>query len=156
MNVNGQNRDASGAVGVLRWAGGVITADGLRESLNGERELVVTPRTVITPLAADHLKANGVRVVRQEAVPRASQAVARRGRWMTLEVAVPVLPLVSLALALAALVASLVAPCGAGRATLDSGPTWEEMEEAHRRAHPPEPSLKRAPRSAPRRGRRGR
>ncbi len=50
--------------GVLRWPGGIVTADTLRESLNGERELVVTPRTVITPLAADHLKANGVKVIR--------------------------------------------------------------------------------------------
>jgi ribose 5-phosphate isomerase RpiB len=66
MNVNSQHGDGTSAGIALRWAGRVVTADGLRESLNGERELVVTPRTVITPLAADHLKAYGVRVVRQE------------------------------------------------------------------------------------------
>lgn len=66
MNVNSQHRDGTGAGGALHWTSRLVTADGLRESLNGERELVVTPRTVITPLAADHLKANGVRVVRRE------------------------------------------------------------------------------------------
>jgi ribose 5-phosphate isomerase RpiB len=83
MNVNGQNRDAMGTGGALRWAGRVVTADGLRESLNGERELVVTPRTVITPLAADHLKANGVRVVRQDhaAAPQAKQEEKQSRGW---------------------------------------------------------------------------
>jgi ribose 5-phosphate isomerase RpiB len=83
MRVNGQNRDATGAGGVLRWSGKVVTADGLQQSLNGERELVVTPRTVITPLAADHLKANGVQVVRQEeaAKPLAGHNEKSNGGW---------------------------------------------------------------------------
>ena len=52
---------------VLRWAGRVVTADDLYRSLNGHRELVLTPRAVVTPLAAEHLRARGVRVSRQDA-----------------------------------------------------------------------------------------
>ena len=83
MKGDGQNRQTSGTDGALRWSGRVVTADGLRQSLNGERELVVTPRTVITPLAADHLKANGVRVVREEeaAKPQAEHKEKSNGGW---------------------------------------------------------------------------
>ena len=83
MNRNGQNRETAGTDGALRWSGRIVTADGLRQSLNGERELVVTPHTVITPLAADHLKANGVRVIRQEeaAKPQTGHKEKSNGGW---------------------------------------------------------------------------
>jgi ribose 5-phosphate isomerase RpiB len=82
MSVNGQNRDGSGAGGTLHWSGRVVTADGLRQSLNGERELVVTPRTVITPLAADHLRTNGVQVICRDesAKPQARDSIGT-GNW---------------------------------------------------------------------------
>lgn len=66
MNENGQKRSANESSNVLRWSGRVVTAEDLRQSLNGHRELVVTPRAIITPSASDHLKANGVKVVRGE------------------------------------------------------------------------------------------
>jgi hypothetical protein len=66
MSAKSQNGVPSTGNSVLRWTGGIVTAEALRGSLNGEREIVVAPRTVITPLAADHLKTNGVRVVRNE------------------------------------------------------------------------------------------
>jgi ribose 5-phosphate isomerase RpiB len=66
MNRNSDNRNSNSA-DVLRWPGKVVTAEGLRQSLNGERQLAVIPGTVITPSAIDHLKANGVSVVRGEA-----------------------------------------------------------------------------------------
>ena len=83
MKFNSKHGDETGTGEALRWSGRVVTADGLRESLNGERELVVSPRTVITPLAADHLKANGVRVVRQEenAKPQAKEEGKLTGDW---------------------------------------------------------------------------
>jgi ribose 5-phosphate isomerase RpiB len=83
MNHDGKDRQTAGTGGTLRWSGRVVTADGLRQSLNGERELVVTPRTVITPLAADHLKANGVQIVRQEeaAKPLAGHKEKSNGGW---------------------------------------------------------------------------
>src|SRR5688572_14561558 len=52
--------------GVLRWPGRVLAADDLRRSLNGHRELLLSPRAVITPLAADELRANGVAVRRSD------------------------------------------------------------------------------------------
>jgi ribose 5-phosphate isomerase RpiB len=66
MNANHQNRKASPDGAVLRWNGPVVTAEDLRQSLNGQRELVLSPRAVITPSAADHLRSHGVRIVRQE------------------------------------------------------------------------------------------
>jgi ribose 5-phosphate isomerase RpiB len=67
MDGNGQLRNASADGTVLRWAGRVLTAEDLRRSLNGHRELVLSPQTVITPLAADELRAGNVRVTRQPA-----------------------------------------------------------------------------------------
>jgi ribose 5-phosphate isomerase RpiB len=83
MGFDGQNRTTNAAGDVLRWTGGVVTAEGLRQSLNGQRELVVTPRTVVTPLAADHLKANGVKVVRQEEDAKSQAKVEEKskGGW---------------------------------------------------------------------------
>jgi ribose 5-phosphate isomerase RpiB len=67
MNRNSDNRNSNGSADVLRWAGKVVTAEGLRQSLNGERQLAVIPGAVITPSAIDHLRANGINVVRGEA-----------------------------------------------------------------------------------------
>jgi hypothetical protein len=55
---------------VLRWPRRVLAADDLRRGLNGHREVVVAPGTVVTPLAHEHLRANGVAVRRQEADAR--------------------------------------------------------------------------------------
>jgi hypothetical protein len=66
MNSDGQREDTSRDGQVLHWHGRVLSADDLRRSLNGRRELILAPGTLITPLAADHLRANGVRFSRQE------------------------------------------------------------------------------------------
>jgi Ribose/Galactose Isomerase len=49
----------------LHWPKRVLTADDLARHLNGQSQLILSPRTVITPLAVEHLKANGVSVTRQ-------------------------------------------------------------------------------------------
>jgi hypothetical protein len=67
MGVNGQVREGSAAGGVLRWAGRVVASEDLRRSLNGHQELLVSPRTIITPLATEELRSRGVRVTRQPA-----------------------------------------------------------------------------------------
>jgi hypothetical protein len=64
MSVNGQNGTAS-AAHVLRWPGRVLTGDDLRKNLNGHREIVLSPRAVVTPVAADELRTHGVRIVRE-------------------------------------------------------------------------------------------
>ena len=83
MSVLGQNHDATQAGDVLRWSGKVVTAEGLRQSLNGERELIVSSRAVITPSASDHLKANGVKVVRedQNVEPQAKEERVSKSFW---------------------------------------------------------------------------
>src|SRR5262245_6746643 len=63
MNGNGQLR-ADGD-GVLRWARRVVSAEELRRSLNGHRELLVPARAVITPLAYEELRDRGVAVRRE-------------------------------------------------------------------------------------------
>jgi hypothetical protein len=51
---------------VLHWPGRVLTADDLRLSLNGHREVILTPRAIITPLAQEHLRTNGIAVQRAD------------------------------------------------------------------------------------------
>ena len=64
---------------VLCWPRRVLSADDLRRHLNGQRELQLLPRTIITPLAADELKARGVRVSWQDAAANGAKAAA--GTW---------------------------------------------------------------------------
>lgn len=56
-----------GANGTARWSGRVLSAEDVR-GLNGQSEVVLSPRTVVTPMAIDQLKANGIRIVRQSEV----------------------------------------------------------------------------------------
>ncbi|HMF15802.1 MAG TPA: RpiB/LacA/LacB family sugar-phosphate isomerase [Gemmataceae bacterium] len=56
----------AGDAQVLHWQGRVLCADDLRRNLNGHRELVLLPGTVITPLAADEIRKLGIRIDRQE------------------------------------------------------------------------------------------
>lgn len=64
MMGNGQNANGEGQV--LHWPGQVLCADDLRRHLNGRRELVVSSRAIITPLAAEELRDRGVQVRRQD------------------------------------------------------------------------------------------
>ena len=65
MDANGHVRNDSTDGQVLRWPGRVLTAEDLRRSLNGHHELLLTPRAIITPLAAEQLRTCGVRITRQ-------------------------------------------------------------------------------------------
>jgi hypothetical protein len=77
MSANGQVRAAAADGAVLRWQGRVLTAEDVRRSVNGQRELVLEPRVLITPLAQEQLRAQGVRVTRQAADTPAKPAA----RW---------------------------------------------------------------------------
>jgi hypothetical protein len=70
MNGNGQIPMSTAAAHVLRWPGRVLAAEDLRRNLNGHRELVLEPRAVVTPLAAEELRTNGVRVTRRAPEPQ--------------------------------------------------------------------------------------
>src|SRR5438270_8286770 len=74
MSRNGMPPDAGANGQVLHWPRRVLAADDLRRSLNGHREVVVAPETVVTPLAGEHLRANGVQVRRQDTSARPSAA----------------------------------------------------------------------------------
>src|SRR6266699_3122934 len=65
MDGNGQVRDEHAGAAVLRWPGRVLAADDLRRSLNGHREVVLSPRAVVTPLAEERLRADGILITRQ-------------------------------------------------------------------------------------------
>lgn len=56
--VNGKDGKA------LLWTGRVLSAEDLRD-LNGHAEVLLSPRTVVTPMALDQLRAQGVRIVRR-------------------------------------------------------------------------------------------
>jgi hypothetical protein len=77
MNGNGQLREAAPTDHVLRWSGRVVAAEDLRRALNGHRELLVAPQTVITPLAVEQLRERGVQVRRQPA----AEKPASRPTW---------------------------------------------------------------------------
>ncbi len=72
MEQNGQVANPSADGAVLEWAGRVVSAEALRRSLNGHRELVLRPNTVLTPLALEHLRERGVQVTRRGA-PQATR-----------------------------------------------------------------------------------
>jgi hypothetical protein len=67
MSGNGQI-DAQG----LCWPRRVLSADDLRRHLTSQRELQLLPRTIVTPLAADELRARGVRITWKDAQPAAT------------------------------------------------------------------------------------
>jgi ribose 5-phosphate isomerase RpiB len=81
MAADGPVREASADGAVLRWTGRVLSGEDLRGTLNGHRELVLPARTVITPLAAEQIRAHGLRVsrlpVEGQAVPAAGWAYAQ-------------------------------------------------------------------------------
>jgi hypothetical protein len=54
---------------VLTWSRRVLSAADLRQGLNGHREVIVAPDTVVTPLAGEELRTNGIRIVRQVPAP---------------------------------------------------------------------------------------
>jgi ribose 5-phosphate isomerase RpiB len=56
---------------VLSWPRRVLSSEDLRRHLTSQRELLLLPRTVITPLAADELKLRGIRVSWQESKAQA-------------------------------------------------------------------------------------
>jgi hypothetical protein len=69
MSANGRTPDASpdgspAGGHVLHWPGRVLAAVDLRRSLNGHREVVLGPQTVLTPLAGEELRHGGVTVRR--------------------------------------------------------------------------------------------
>jgi hypothetical protein len=75
--MNGMSQDSTV---ILCWPKRLLSADDLRGHLTSQRELLLLPRTVITPLAADQLKAKGVRIRWQ--VPTApDKAAAEQGTW---------------------------------------------------------------------------
>jgi ribose 5-phosphate isomerase RpiB len=77
MDGNGQLRKSAADANVLCWPGRVLAAEDLRRSLNGQREVVLLPGTVVTPLAWEQLRTIGVSIKRQPA----EGPVAPPSRW---------------------------------------------------------------------------
>lgn len=75
MNDTQQN-----STSVLCWPKRLLSADDLRRHLTSQRELLLLPRTVITPLAADELRAKGVRVTWQTA--KAKDTTPTQASWI--------------------------------------------------------------------------
>jgi hypothetical protein len=64
MSANGRALGSSTSGPVLHWPKRVLAVADLRDSLNGQRELVLAPHTVVTPLAGEELRHRGIRVTR--------------------------------------------------------------------------------------------
>jgi hypothetical protein len=65
---------------ILCWPKRLLSADDLRRHLTSQRELMLLPKTVITPLAADELKAKGVRIS-WETPKGKDEATSKQGTW---------------------------------------------------------------------------
>jgi hypothetical protein len=68
------------AMSVLCWPKRLLSADDLRRHLTSQREVVLQPNTVITPLAADELRAKGVRISWENPKP-AQESASKRLGW---------------------------------------------------------------------------
>jgi hypothetical protein len=66
MSSNGKVSTDSHAHATLEWTARVLASEDVRSRLNGHREIRVSPRTIVTPMAADDLRSRGVRLVREE------------------------------------------------------------------------------------------
>ena len=59
----------------LRWTGRVLAFDDVRRRLDGHGELILPPGAIVTPLAADQLREQGVKIVREAPAAGAKQQV---------------------------------------------------------------------------------
>ncbi len=74
MNLNGTAPENSHGQ-VLTWSRRVLSAIDLRKDLNGHREVVLAPETVVTPLAGEELRFRGI-TVRRETPSKAAEGSA--------------------------------------------------------------------------------
>lgn len=51
---------------ILRWTKSVLAEEDLRRNLNGHRRVLLSARVIVTPLAAEHIKAQGIELTRDE------------------------------------------------------------------------------------------
>ena len=65
---------------VLCWPKRLLSADDLRRHLTSQREVMLLPKAIITPLAVDELRAKGIRV--SWSLPKSKDGdVAKPGSW---------------------------------------------------------------------------
>ncbi len=65
---------------ILCWPKRLLSADDLRRHLTSQREVMLPPKAIITPLAVDELRAKGVRVT--WSLPKAKDGeAAKTGAW---------------------------------------------------------------------------
>ncbi len=65
MNGNGRTNGTTTTGRVLTWPRRVLSVADLRRNLDGQQELLLGPDTVVTPLAGEEVRSNGIRIVRQ-------------------------------------------------------------------------------------------
>ena len=68
----------------LCWPKRLLSADDLRRHLTSQKELVLLPKTVVTPLAADELRAKGVRI-RWESTTQETKSASAGGWFYAME-----------------------------------------------------------------------
>jgi ribose 5-phosphate isomerase RpiB len=77
MTASSQPRSSADGGEILRWHGQVVSAEELRRTLNGHRELLLPARAVVTPSAAELLRARGIRIIKETTAPSLQAA----GPW---------------------------------------------------------------------------
>jgi ribose 5-phosphate isomerase RpiB len=79
MSRNGASTKHSESDAAFVFSGRVLTAEDVRVRLNGHREVVLSRKTIVTPLALDDLRAKGVRITRGDE-PKV-EAVGSKSAW---------------------------------------------------------------------------
>jgi hypothetical protein len=64
----------------LSWPGKVLSEDDLRRHLTSQREILLAPTTIVTPLAIDFLRARKI-AVRRDAAKAAEAELVQAGSW---------------------------------------------------------------------------
>lgn len=77
-----KEREVNGEARVLCWPGRLLSEDDLRRHLTCQSEILLTLKTVVTPLALDHLRDKGVRIRREDAPANGrAGSVSDRSAW---------------------------------------------------------------------------
>lgn len=76
-----KEHEVNGETRVLCWPGKLLSEDDLRRHLTCQTEILLAAKTVVTPLALDHLRGKGVRIRREETSAGRPGSVSDRSAW---------------------------------------------------------------------------
>lgn len=80
MNGSSDQRSTKDGAATLCWPGKLLSEDDLRRHLTSQREILLAPNTIVTPLAIDFLRARKI-AVRRDAAKAIEAEPIQSGAW---------------------------------------------------------------------------